>query len=51
MLVLTLRTYDIMIFGGMNDKLHSKIPSGNESRARKEKVVKWVFQTLAIDRD
>ena len=27
-----------------------KIPSGNESRARKEKMMKWVFQTLAIDR-
>ena len=28
-----------------------KIPAGNESRARKEKMMKWVFQTLAIDRD
>ena len=28
-----------------------KIPSRNESRARKEKMIKWVFQTLAIDRD
>ena len=28
-----------------------KIPSGNESRARKEKMMKWVFQTLAIDHD
>ena len=28
-----------------------KIPSGNESRARKENMMKWVFQTLAIDRD
>ena len=28
-----------------------KIPAGNESRARKEKKMKWVFQTLAIDRD
>ena len=28
-----------------------KIPSGNESRARKEKMMKWVFQTLAKDRD
>ena len=28
-----------------------KIPSGNESRSRKEKMMKWVFQTLAIDGD
>ena len=28
-----------------------KIPSGNESRAQKEKMMKWVFQTLAIERD
>ena len=28
-----------------------KIPSGNESLARKEKMMKWVSQTLAIDRD
>ena len=28
-----------------------KIPSGNESRARKEKMMKWVFETLAKDRD
>ena len=27
------------------------IPSGNESRARKEKMMKWVFQTLPKDRD
>ena len=25
--------------------------SGNESRSRKEKIMKWVFQTLAKDRD
>ena len=24
-----------------------KIPSGNESRAGKKKMMKWVFQTLA----
>ena len=35
----------------MNGKLPSKIPSGNESRAQKGKMMKWVFQTLAIDRD
>ena len=28
-----------------------KIPAGNESRARKKKMTKWVFQTLAIDHD
>ena len=28
-----------------------EIPSGNESRVQKEKMMKWVFQTLAIDRD
>ena len=28
-----------------------KIPSGNESRAVKEKMMKWVFQTIATDRD
>ena len=28
-----------------------KIPSGNESRARKEKKMKWVFQTIPKDRD
>ena len=29
-----------------------KIPSGNESRAWKEKMMKWrVFQTIAKDRD
>ena len=28
-----------------------KIPSRNESRVRKEKMMKCVFQTLAIDRD
>ena len=28
-----------------------KIPSGNESLARKEKMMKWVSQTLAIARD
>ena len=34
-----------------------KIPAGNESRARKEKMMKWVFHIkwvngfLAIDRD
>ena len=28
-----------------------KRSSGNESRARKEKMMKWVFQTLAKDRD
>ena len=28
-----------------------KISSGNESRARKEKMIKWVFQTLAEDSD
>ena len=27
------------------------ISSGNLSRARKEKMIKWVFQTLAKDRD
>ena len=32
----TLRIHDIMIFGGMNGKLPSKIPSGNESRAEGE---------------
>ena len=26
-----------------------KIPAGNESRKRKEKVMKWVFQTIAKD--
>ena len=28
-----------------------KIPSGIESRARKEKMMKWIFQTLTKDRD
>ena len=28
-----------------------KIPSGNESRAQKEKMMKWLLQTLAKDRD
>ena len=28
-----------------------KIHSGNESRARKKKMMKWVFQTLVIDLD
>ena len=28
-----------------------KICSGNESRARKEKMMKWVFQTLAKNCD
>ena len=28
-----------------------KIPSENESRARKEKMMKWVFETLAKDCD
>ena len=28
-----------------------KIPSGNESRAQKEKMMKWVFKTIAKDRD
>ena len=28
-----------------------KIPSGNESRERKEKMMKWVFQTIAKDRN
>ena len=28
-----------------------KIPSRNESRAQKEKMKKWVFQTIAKDRD
>ena len=36
MLVLTLRTHDIMIFGEMNGKLPSENPSGNESRAEEE---------------
>ena len=27
------------------------ISSGNEHRARKEKMMKWVFQTFARDRD
>ena len=49
--MLTLRTHDIMIFEGMNGKLIQKIPSGNEYRARKEKMMNWVFQTLAKDRD
>ena len=49
MLVLTLRAHDIMMFGGMNGKLPSKIRSGNESRARQEKMMKGVFQTLAIE--
>ena len=49
--MLTLRTHDIMIFEGMNGKLIKKIPSGNEYRARKEKMMNWVFQTLAKDRD
>ena len=26
-----------------------KIPSRNESRARKEKMMKWMFQTLVKD--
>ena len=26
-----------------------KIPAGNGSRARKEKMMKWVFQTIAKD--
>ena len=49
-LMRTLRTH-IMMLGGMNDKLASKISSGNESRAWKEKIMQWVFQTLAKDRD
>ena len=40
-----------MIFGGMNGKLASKNSSGNESRERKEKMMKWVFQTLAKNGD
>ena len=28
-----------------------KISSGNESRAQKEKMMKWVFLTLTKDRD
>ena len=28
-----------------------KIPSGSESRAGKEKMIKWVFQTFAKDCD
>ena len=28
-----------------------KIPFGNKSRARNEKMMKWVFQAVAIDRD
>ena len=28
-----------------------KNPSGNESRVRKEKLMKWVFQTLEKDRE
>ena len=28
-----------------------KISSGNEYRARKEKMMNWVFQALAKDRD
>ena len=51
MLMRTLRTHDIMIMGGgMNGKLASKY-SGNESPARKEEMMKWVFQTLAKDRN
>ena len=51
MLVLTLRTNDITIFGGKNGKLASKNSSGNESRPRREKMMKWVFKTPAIDPD
>ena len=28
-----------------------KIPSVNESRAKKDKMMKWVFQTIAKNRD
>ena len=51
MLVLTLRTHDIMIFGEMNGKLPSENPSGNESRVRRKKMMKWKFHALAKDRD
>ena len=34
----------------MNGKLASKY-SGNESPARKKEMMKWVFQTLAKDRN
>ena len=45
-----------MTFEGMNvsclqKSRCQKIPFGNESRAWKEKMMKWLFQTLAIDRD
>ena len=39
----TLRTHDIMIFGGMNGEWASKISSGNKSLVRKEKTMKWVI--------
>ena len=49
--MVTLRTLDIMISKGMNGKLASKNFFWKWIRVRKEKIMKWVFQTLAKDRD
>ena len=49
--MLTFCTHDVMIFGEMHGKLASKKFSGNKSRALNEKMMKWVFQTPAKDRD
>ena len=54
-LMISLRTQDILMFGEMNSKLASENSSGNESRAEGEfffffyqKMIKWVFKTIAI---
>ena len=46
-LMLTLSTHDIMIFGWMNGKLASENLFWKWI-SRKEKIIKWMFQTLAI---
>ena len=48
-LMRALRTHDMMILGEWMGSWFQNISSGNESRARKEKMMKWVFQTLARD--
>ena len=46
-LMLTLSTHDIMIFGWMNGKLASENLFWKWI-LRKEKMIKWMFQTLAV---
>ena len=50
---LTLKPYNAGDYysGKWKPSWHQKIPSGNDSCPRKEKMVKWVFQTLAKDHD